>query len=1165
MARYARSTDHTDGIETTTADVYCTDLTRRLLLLRCPGAQQAGPQNAGQGNRFHTLELGARTKVSYDGTTFDVTALDANHCPGSAMFLFQGAFGNILHTGDCRFTEVVVRSVQEALGRGHQHGWGGEGGGAVGAAGASGATAAAAAAAEELEGTGGDVEGAAGGGGGERLDLVYLDCTFADLPLDFPTREDAVRQAEQLIRRVGPGARVYLAADMLGQEPLLALAGSAFNKPVYVPPPERHREYGFDNADLLRERRGALAALQQHPDLAPHLTLSDDPACTFHMCGVRNFAQRGGARASRTGSGSLRRTGSGSGAGGGAAVGAAPTAPSAELSNSLGEGAAGAVLPDPDGGEGEEGSGPAAAAALKGDEATGAAAGGSGRCLYIRASTQVFAQQVRAQYSSQGQMLSARAASPPPTAAIQERSVHYVLFSQHSSRGELVAALDALRPRAVLPINQDQIGSMAALVAERAGPEPPQRVAAEIEARLAWRVDAAAAGAAGAAAAAGVGRSAGRAAADPDSWDWDEEEGGEHEAQGHQSGLLEEQPQHQLEDRQDARQGQQRTLPTPAPHDRAAPRVDAVATVTLGGGGTGAGAQGSLPKDGSEPPLMRPLLPPAAHAAPAQPDGGGLRDVSSLERRCLLLQRLGFPLRMDGSCDSGGTGSGAPGGSSGGAGGGGGASAFALAYAQALRAAIISATAEAAAARRRQQQEEMGWQAGGGGTWCRCATLTCMCAAATARLRAQGRRCCCGDVAALPAPQVSAAAGETGRSPPPRVATLSGLQRMRGATAMGAQTAAAAAGTAGEGETGALADTRGDGAGTGPGAHSRCPRPPLELQTAPQQALRSPLRPIQPLGPIAGVAEQKQPQQQGHMQQQGDKPASLVASKTAHQPGGAAAGAAEATGTPARSRRTPLGDTVPRATCLLSLILGSPGSASQPSPLYPQHRHGNQLGATGRAGVAPNPQRPCDHTAGVTPPAPPHATPRDRMEMAACSGGSRGSGSGGTIGGQRAGDRRRLSGFVGLFTTPDSPESASECQRFRRLSPARPPLDLPSPGVCQSLQQPALVRVEACGWELGGKGPGAVEMRDAAGAADQEQVPPCTKPGWAAAAGVSAALASPMGAGHREPFSGIPNGKRPRLLPTSATGMGVVAGATANATSSCYLAALLASSSDEGE
>ncbi len=64
-------------------------------------------------------------------------------------------------------------------------------------------------------------------------------------------------------------------------------------------------------------------------------------------------------------------------------------------------------------------------------------------------------------------MLTRRTAAPAPTSAVQERAVHYVLYSQHSSRTELAEALAVLRPRAVRPISADQVGSVAAVIWEK--------------------------------------------------------------------------------------------------------------------------------------------------------------------------------------------------------------------------------------------------------------------------------------------------------------------------------------------------------------------------------------------------------------------------------------------------------------------------------------------------------------------------------------------------------------------------------------------------------------------------------------------------------------------------------------------------------------------------
>lgn len=53
---------------------------------------------------IHPLEVGEPYLLPLDDIgkeRLTVTLIDANHCPGSVMFLFEGYFGSILYTGQC--------------------------------------------------------------------------------------------------------------------------------------------------------------------------------------------------------------------------------------------------------------------------------------------------------------------------------------------------------------------------------------------------------------------------------------------------------------------------------------------------------------------------------------------------------------------------------------------------------------------------------------------------------------------------------------------------------------------------------------------------------------------------------------------------------------------------------------------------------------------------------------------------------------------------------------------------------------------------------------------------------------------------------------------------------------------------------------------------------
>ncbi|KAB7494431.1 5' exonuclease Apollo, partial [Armadillidium nasatum] len=87
-----------------------------------------------------------------DTKTITVTLIDANHVPGSVIFLFQGPFGNILYTGDMRFyPEVFEHPILKPVLEAHE------------------------------------------------IDELYLDNTFLHPKYDFPSRNTATQMVFDII------------------------------------------------------------------------------------------------------------------------------------------------------------------------------------------------------------------------------------------------------------------------------------------------------------------------------------------------------------------------------------------------------------------------------------------------------------------------------------------------------------------------------------------------------------------------------------------------------------------------------------------------------------------------------------------------------------------------------------------------------------------------------------------------------------------------------------------------------------------------------------------------------------------------------------------------------------------------------------------------------
>ncbi|CAE6423160.1 unnamed protein product [Rhizoctonia solani] len=78
----------------------------------------ANLQRSGKNHRDLLLTLPLNTPTKLDigpNETATVTLLDANHCPGSVMFLIQGKCGTVLHTGDIRAEPAMQKKQLDAV------------------------------------------------------------------------------------------------------------------------------------------------------------------------------------------------------------------------------------------------------------------------------------------------------------------------------------------------------------------------------------------------------------------------------------------------------------------------------------------------------------------------------------------------------------------------------------------------------------------------------------------------------------------------------------------------------------------------------------------------------------------------------------------------------------------------------------------------------------------------------------------------------------------------------------------------------------------------------------------------------------------------------------------------------------------------------------------
>eukprot|EP00730_Choanoeca_flexa_P014344 TRINITY_DN6242_c0_g1_i1.p1 TRINITY_DN6242_c0_g1~~TRINITY_DN6242_c0_g1_i1.p1 ORF type:complete len:576 (+),score=99.40 TRINITY_DN6242_c0_g1_i1:133-1860(+) len=170
-------TDHTQGLTATftLGPIYCTAITKKIIVHRL-GLEPS---------RIRTLELNEPTSIALDEDGLEymtVTAVDANHCLGACMLVFQGYFGTILATGDFRYTPSMLKQLPS------------------------------------------------------HVDHLYLDNTYCHPKHNHPPRDAVTTVLLDNIRALPP-CHVFFAVDNLGKEELLLALAKQEDAALHVSAP----------------------------------------------------------------------------------------------------------------------------------------------------------------------------------------------------------------------------------------------------------------------------------------------------------------------------------------------------------------------------------------------------------------------------------------------------------------------------------------------------------------------------------------------------------------------------------------------------------------------------------------------------------------------------------------------------------------------------------------------------------------------------------------------------------------------------------------------------------------------------------------------------------------------------------------------------------------